>query len=76
MAAIVWGIGVGEQAWCEILFPKGDEDPDHRVVVVPLPAMNTSRDAWRAAHRLIQAASIEQLADWRSVARPIDRANV
>jgi hypothetical protein len=74
MHAIVWGVTLGQEPTCDILFPKGDEDLDHMVVRVVLPvAANTPAEAWRTARELIDQASIEQFAEWRAISLPVDR---
>lgn len=74
MHAIVWGITLAEDPRLEILFPKGDEDPDHMVVSICVESPVTSvEEGWRTARRLLDGASLEKLAEWRAQACRIDR---
>jgi hypothetical protein len=77
MHAIVWGLTLGQEPTCEILFLKSDEDPDHMVARVLLPVGRIIRGGgWGAARQLIDEASIEQLTEWRGRSLPIDRTSI
>jgi len=62
MHAIVWGLTLGQEPTCEILFLKSDEDPDHMVARVLLPVGRIIRGGgWGAARQLIDEASRSSL---------------
>lgn len=71
---IVFDVTLGERPSFQMLFPRGDEESDHRVTEVPLEGPLTNRfDAFAAARGVIDRITFEELADLKARSRPVDR---
>jgi hypothetical protein len=71
---VVWSVSTGPAPVAELLFLKGDEDPDHMVAEVELDTGATDFNGrWGAANDLLERATIEQMADIKSRAKPVRR---
>lgn len=72
-ACIVWEVWPGEPTRAEILFVRGEEDPDHMVATVELPPVASREDAWIAGRAIAASLTPQMAAILKARAAPLRR---